>query len=112
MAPNKPSAMAGPWWEAECLQATPGAVPNWASCSALFSVLIQGPDNPCLAPSPTVKRLTGGQETLVPLPPSAPASREPCGEVAVAALRWQDTLQLGQGHAHTACLIHHHLRET
>lgn len=84
MAPNKPCAMAGPWWEAERLQATPGAVPNWASCSALFTVLIQGPDNPCLAPSPLVKRLTGGQETLVPLPPSAPASREPCGEAAVS----------------------------
>lgn len=50
--------------------ATPGAVPNWTSCSALLSVLlIRGLDNPCSAPSPTVKCVTGGQGTLMPLPP-------------------------------------------
>lgn len=48
-----------------------GAVPNWANCSALFSVLLtQGLVNPGLAPSHMVKWLTEGWGTLMSLPPT------------------------------------------
>lgn len=47
----------------------PGAVLNWASCSALASVLLtQRLDNPGLAPSHVVKCLMEGWGTLMPLP--------------------------------------------
>lgn len=50
--------------------AIPGAVLNWASCSALFSVLLtQGLDNPGLAPTHMVNCLMEGWGRVMPLPP-------------------------------------------
>lgn len=87
-----------------------------AELGQLFSTVHcphSGTGQPLFSSQPPGKALNGGTgNTGAPSPLSSCLTRALWRGGCVAALRWQDTLQLGQGHAHTACLIHHHLRET